>query len=106
MSKRAKYLVKIHQKINNDDLPLLPNQLKKDFPFYQQILAIDPYDTCNLPSHNLIGKLINCRALEIDWNGMVYRLVYKIYDSPPPKRVLILSFDQHDPAYNKAKKRK
>ncbi len=58
------------------------------------------------PSHNLIGKLKGCRAIEIDWDNISYRLVYQIYDKSKPKRVLILSFAEHDPAYKKAKQRK
>ncbi|MDJ0689275.1 MAG: hypothetical protein QNJ41_12270 [Xenococcaceae cyanobacterium MO_188.B32] len=44
--------------------------------------------------------------MEIDWNRISYRLVYRIYKKPAPKRVFILSFAEHDPAYEKAKNRK
>jgi hypothetical protein len=36
----------------------------------------------------------------------VYRLVYRIYEKPAPRRVVILSFGEHDPAYENAKRRK
>ena len=75
-------------------------------PIYQQILAIAPYQLFGLASHNLTGKLKGYRAIEIDYQGIAYRLVYKIHEKPAPKRVVILSFAEHDPAYEKAKKRK
>jgi hypothetical protein len=50
--------------------------------------------------------LKGCRAIEIDYQGIAYRLVYKIHEKPTPKRVVILSFAEHNPAYEKAKKRK
>ncbi len=37
---------------------------------------------------------------------MAYCLVYRIYDSPAPKRVVVLSFAEHDPAYESAIARK
>jgi hypothetical protein len=54
----------------------------------------------------LVGKLKGCRALEIDCNGLAYRLIYRIFEKPTPKRVLILSFAEHDDAYEQAKQRK
>ncbi|MCF3625943.1 hypothetical protein L2E65_14220 [Planktothrix agardhii 1801] len=42
----------------------------------------------------------------IDWNGVSYRLVYRIYENLSPKRVVLLSFAEHDPAYEKAQNRK
>jgi hypothetical protein len=54
----------------------------------------------------LMGKLKGCRAIDIDWNGVSYRLVYQIHEKSSPKRVLILSFAEHDPAYEKANQRK
>jgi mRNA-degrading endonuclease YafQ of YafQ-DinJ toxin-antitoxin module len=56
------------------------------------------------PNHALTGKLKDYRTLE-DWEGISYRLVYRVYESPTPKRVLVVSFDEHDPAYEKAKQR-
>jgi mRNA-degrading endonuclease YafQ of YafQ-DinJ toxin-antitoxin module len=101
-----RYQVKLHELVSQDDLLNLPSQLKKDFTKYQQVLALDPQNTKGIPSHNLIGELRGYRALEIDYNSMSYRLVYRIYEKPSPKRVLIISFAEHDPAYEKAKKRK
>ena len=103
---KTKYLIQIHKLINIEDVPLLPSEIRDDFKQYQQILALNPYETNRIPSHNLSGKLANCRALEITQNQIVYRLVYRIYEVPSPKRVLILSFAEHDLAYIKAKARK
>jgi mRNA-degrading endonuclease YafQ of YafQ-DinJ toxin-antitoxin module len=84
----------------------LPDILRQDMQQYQQVLSLDPYETCGIPSHKLTGQLKNHRALEIDYNGVSYRLVYRIYEKPTPKRVEILSFAEHDPAYERAKERK
>ncbi|MDB9524673.1 hypothetical protein PN498_01620 [Oscillatoria sp. CS-180] len=73
---------------------------------YQRVLSLDPITTKNIPNHSLKGKLANYRALEIDWNGIAYRLVYRIYDSPAPRRVDVLSFAEHDPAYERAIERR
>jgi hypothetical protein len=43
--------------------------------------------------------------LEILYDEAEYRLVYRIYEKPTPKRVRVISFDIHDPAYEKAKQR-
>ncbi len=99
------YLVQSVKELEND-ISQLPPQLQQKWPNYQKILALDPYQTLGFPSHNLTGKLKGCRALEIDWNDCPYRLVYRIQEKPSPKRVVILSFAEHDPAYEKAKKRK
>lgn len=101
-----RYQVKLHNLVSQDDLPKLPSQLQKDLQKYQQVLALAPDQTKGIPSHNLIGELRGYRALEIDYNGISYRLVYRIYEKPTPKRVLIISFAEHDPAYEKAKHRK
>jgi mRNA-degrading endonuclease YafQ of YafQ-DinJ toxin-antitoxin module len=99
------YIVQTVKELEND-LSQLPLQLQDNWQKYQQILALDPYQTLGISSHNLIGKLKGCRALEIEWNGVSYRLVYRIYEKPAPKRVVILSFAEHDPAYEKAQNRK
>jgi hypothetical protein len=65
-------------------------------------LKADPYRCGGFPNHALKGKLRGYRALEIDWNQVFYRLVYRIYEKPPPRRVLVISFAEHDPAYEKA----
>ncbi|MGK7930790.1 MAG: type II toxin-antitoxin system RelE/ParE family toxin [Microcystaceae cyanobacterium] len=106
MSKAKKpYIIQSVRDLQND-LSQLPLNLQQKWQNYQKILALDPYQTLGFPSHNLTGKLKGCRALEIDWNGSPYRLVYRIHEKPSPKRVVILSFAEHDPAYEKAKKRK
>lgn len=101
-----RYQIKLHKLFSQEDLSSLPSKLKGDFSKYQQVLSLDPYQTRGIPSHNLTGKLKGYRALEIDENGVSYRLVYRIYEKPAPKRVFILSFAEHDLAYEKAKERK
>jgi hypothetical protein len=53
----------------------------------------------------LRGDLRHYPALEIDYNGVCFRLVYRVYESPTPKRVQVISFAEHDLAYEKAKER-
>lgn len=105
MKKKHNYVVQIVKDVQ-EDLSYLPLELQKKWQQYQKILAIDPYQVLNLPSHDLTGKLRGCRAIEIENNGIAYRLVYKICEKPSPKRVVILSFAEHNPAYKNAKKRK
>ncbi|MBD2152526.1 hypothetical protein H6F44_20740 [Pseudanabaena sp. FACHB-1277] len=88
-----------------EDLPLLPEFLQNDLAKYQFVLAIDPVQTQGVPSHDLRGDLRHYRALEIDYNGVSFRLVYRVYESPTPKRVQVISFAEHDLAYEKAKER-
>jgi mRNA interferase RelE/StbE len=96
----------VHSSLSIEDLPNLPSELKKDLVKYQQVLSLNPHETRGIPSHNLTGELKGYRALEIDWNNVSYRLVYRIYEKPIPKRVVIVSFAEHDPAYEKVKTRK
>jgi hypothetical protein len=100
------YRITLHQDLQTEDLPLLPDELREDFIQYQRVLKLDPYKTRGIPSHDLRGDLKNHRAIEIDCNGFSYRLVYRVYESPSPKRVQIISFDEHDLAYEKGKSRK
>ncbi len=53
-------------------------------------------------THALKGKLKGYRALEIEYDDITYRLVYRIYDKPAPKRVEVISIGEHDPAYDRA----
>lgn len=106
MATKKRYQIKLHNLVTPTDLYSLPSQLKKDFLQYQQVLSLSPYETKGIPSHNLIGDLKGYRALEIAYNNISYRLVYRIYEKPTPRRVLIISFAEHDPAYQKAKERK
>ena len=59
----------------------------------------------NQPDLVLKGRLKGYHSLEIPYNNQEYRLVYRIYDKPIPKRVKVISFDVHDPAYEKAQQR-
>lgn len=86
---------------------MLPDPLKKDLDnFCRSLFVGDPYGCFGLDSHSLKGRLKSYRALEIDWNQTSYRLVYRVYEKPAPKRVLILSFAEHDEAYRRATERK
>lgn len=106
MGTKSRYRVQIHRSVVQDDLPDLPLILQEDFGQYQQVLALDPHRPYAIPNHSLRGRLSGCYALEIASEGMAYRLVYRIYETPPPRRVLILSFAEHDPAYERAIQRK
>jgi hypothetical protein len=102
---KSNYLFQKHPKIESEDLPALPTELQEDFrELYQPILMTEPCRCGAFPNHALTGKLKDYRTLE-DWEGISYRLVYRVYESPTPKRVLVVSFDEHDPAYEKAKQR-
>ena len=106
MSKsKGSYLIQMVAEVQFD-FNNLPVELQKKWPQYQAILSLDPDDTLGFPSHGLIGKLRGCRALEIYDNQIAYRLVYRIYKKPSPKRVVILSFAEHDDAYSYAQQRK
>jgi hypothetical protein len=104
---KSKYQVKVNNLVREQDLPELPKELGKDFEdFCNSIFVEYPYNCFGLNNHTLKGDLRGYRALEIDWNEVSYRLVYRIYEKPAPKRVMILSFAEHNPAYEKAKERK
>lgn len=105
MATRSRYSIQVHPLVNSRDLQELPEQLQEDFLNYQLALAREPYQPRGVPSHDLTGRLKDYRTLEIDWEGISYRLVYRVYESPTPKRVFVVSFDEHDPAYEKAKQR-
>ncbi|MDJ0598110.1 MAG: hypothetical protein QNJ37_04635 [Crocosphaera sp.] len=107
MVTKSKYQVKANHLVREEDLPKLSEALRKDFEdFCNSIFVEDPYNCLGLDNHTLKGYLRGYRALEIDENGISYRLVYRIYEKPSPKRVFILSFAEHDLAYQKAKERK
>ncbi|MCY7332784.1 MAG: hypothetical protein LH649_09030 [Pseudanabaena sp. CAN_BIN31] len=104
---RSKYLLKTNQQSLQQDLPDLPIALKQDFEaICNTALTQDPYGCFGLPNHQLKGELAHCRAIEIDYNGISYRLVYRVYESPSPKRVQVISFAEHYLAYQRAKERK
>jgi len=99
---KSKYQVKVHPDVRTEDIPSLPTQLQNDFSGYQLAIARDPYQKRGVSNHALKGKLKGYWALEIDWEGVAYRLVYRVYEKPSPRRVLVVSFAEHDPAYEKA----
>lgn len=78
MATKIKYAIRFHQGVTQQDLAELPPQLRQDLPRYQQVLALDPYKTRKIPNHQLKGELLHYRALEVDWGGVAYRLVYHI----------------------------
>ncbi len=82
-------------------------ELLEDFAHViKPLLQLDPLNFCGTySSHSLLGELQGYRALEIDFDT-AYRLVYRIYEKPSPRRIVILSFGEQDPAYEKAKQRK
>lgn len=61
---KSLYIVQMVQGLQ-DDILRLPLQLQDHWQKYQKILALNPYQTLGISSHNLIGKLKGCRALEI-----------------------------------------
>ncbi|HIK09624.1 MAG TPA: hypothetical protein IGS52_05050 [Oscillatoriaceae cyanobacterium M33_DOE_052] len=106
MATKSRYLLQIHLLVNREDLPQLPQEIQEDFEtIYKQILQLDPYRCGGFPSADKQGNLSGYRALEIDWLGVAYRLIYRIYEKPAPKRVFIISFGEHDTAYDRAKER-
>jgi len=95
-----RYLLKIHPQVLSEDIPALPLQLRAEFSeTFQRTLQADAHNCRGFPWHFLRGELTGYRALEIEWQGNpnTYRLVYRIYEKPAPRRV-----DEHDSAYNKA----
>lgn len=106
MATKSNYVFQKHPQIESEDLLTLPTELKEDFrELYKPILMADPYRCGAFPNHALSGRLKDYRSLEIDWEGISYRLVYRVYESPTPKRVFVVSSDEHDSAYEKAKQR-
>ncbi|MEB3309194.1 MAG: hypothetical protein VKJ02_03095 [Snowella sp.] len=106
MAIKSKYQLQIHQLVKTEDLSNLSESLQEDFQdICTTVLAQDPYRCLGFLNHPLKGRLKDYRTLEIDFDGVAYRLVYRIYEKPSPKRVFVISFDQHDPAYDKAKER-
>ena len=103
----SKYLLKTHSLIASQDLPILPASFQQALvDICQAVLTVDPYNCLGLPNHSLKGKLKHYRAIELDWEGECYRLVYRIYETPSPKRVLVLSIGEHDAAYERAQDRR
>ncbi|HEY9850396.1 MAG TPA: hypothetical protein V6D28_13100 [Leptolyngbyaceae cyanobacterium] len=106
MAAKSKYIFQIHPLVISEDLPALPSELIAAFSDeYRPILSSDPYGCKGFPNHDLKGRLQDFRTLDIDFGGISYRLVYRVYESPAPKRVYVVSFVEHDPAYDLAKER-
>ncbi len=105
---KSRYQLQIDNLVIKEDFPLLPVQLLEDFVnVIKPLLQLNPLNFYGAYfSHALLGELQGYRALEIDFDNNAYRLVYRIYDSPAPRRVVIVSLAEHDPAYEKAKQRK
>jgi hypothetical protein len=98
--------VKTHPLVKNQDLANLPESLRTGFQrAIVPSLSIDPYGCNGIPSHDLERELVGWRALEIEEMGECYRLVYRIVEPLERRCVEIVSFDAHDPAYDKAKDR-
>ena len=103
MGIKSKYQVKTRQEVRETDLPILSQELQEIFQdICDAVFVVDPYNCGGFPNHALKGKLKGYRALEIDGEGVAYRLVDRIYEKPSPRRVLVISFAEHDPAYEKA----
>jgi mRNA interferase RelE/StbE len=100
---KSKYLIKVRPQVESDDLVALPDEIRDIYRDLIEVLELDPHDCLGLPSHSLRGLLMGCRAIEISVNE--YRLVYKIHEKPAPRRVEVLSFAEHDPAYELATER-
>ena len=103
MAMRAKYLLQVHPLVLSEDLPTI---LKTEVEgLFKPIFQSNPDTGGILSCHKLKGDLRGYHALEIRFDEMEYRLVYRIYDKPAPKRLKVISFDIHDPAYEKARQR-
>jgi mRNA interferase RelE/StbE len=67
--------------------------------------VIDPFNCGSLGSKNKRGKLQGYWATSLDYDGIAYRIIYRIYDKPAPRRVEVIAFGEHDSAYEKAQER-
>ena len=106
MGIKSRYLLKLHDLVQQQDLVELSAELNKDFKaICNTAFTQDPYSCFGLSSHDLRGDLKNYRALELDYEGICYRIVYRVYELPSPKRVQVISFAEHDLAYARAKLR-
>lgn len=108
----SKFYIKRSPLIVKEDFPNLPTVLQEDWEIFQSLLEENPYspeslvgEGCGIGSHDLKRELSGYRALEIDYLGEAYRIIYKITDNVNAKRVDVYSFDRHNPAYDKANNR-
>jgi hypothetical protein len=94
---RAKFFLQVHPLVISEDLPILPMILRIDFEgLFKPILQSSPDTGGILSCHKLRGNLRGYHALEIPFDDAEYRLVYRIFEKPTPKRVRVISFDKRD----------
>ena len=99
MAIRAKYFLQVHPLVILEDLPILPIILRTDFEgVFKPILQSSPNTGGILSCHKLKDDLHGYHALEIPFDDAEYRLVYRIFEKPAPKRVRVISFDIYYPA--------
>jgi len=108
------YEVRYHPYFKSKDLNKLLPFLIEDFTeIYYPDLQNSPYPgTSRVRKHRLLNKpLDGYYAVEVDWSeefedvisSEKYRIVYSIDEVT--KTVYIISFDDHNPAYDSAKER-
>ena len=57
MGTKSKYQVKVNNLVKEQDLPILPKELRKDFEdFCKSIFVDDPYDCFGLDNHILTAN--------------------------------------------------
>jgi hypothetical protein len=108
------YDIYLHPHIKSQDLDRLPLSLIEDFTrIYQPDLEKTPYpESSSIRKHLLPNKPLNgYYSIDIKWEEefegdfftVNYRIVYGIEDVN--RRVYIISFAEHDLAYDSAKQR-
>ena len=105
---KYKYHLHPHPKVIEEDLPKLPPELRNlYFEDIKEALRKKPSVPKGFGHHPLNGELKGYLALEVEWdnNPNAYRLVYKIVNSPSPRHVKVISFAEHNPAYEAATER-
>jgi len=100
------YLLKIKPVVFREDLPLLPLSIQDIFADLCEVLKRDPINCDGLHSEAKQGQLRGYRSLALEDNGIAYRLIYRVYDKPAPRRMEVIAFGEHDLAYGKAQERK
>ena len=108
------YDIYLHPCIRSQDLERLPPSLIEAFnKVYYPDLEKTPYPgTSKVKKHRLPDKpLDGYYAIEIDWKeefeGDIFKLCYRIVYSidSTNKRVYVISYGDHNPAYDSAKQR-
>jgi mRNA interferase RelE/StbE len=101
-----KFYVWVNPRVRKEDFPNLPEELRERFDtLFLRILAVDPYNRRGLKGHTLERELRGYRTIDVQHNGLPYRLVYLIDDSPDVMEVKVYTFERHDPAYERARNR-